>query len=34
MDFTHESNKGTLKKIKIEFIYGGRPKYRAITVRD
>ena len=27
-------NEGTLKQIKIEFNYGGRPKHRAKTVRD
>ena len=36
MDFTHENNiiAGTLKKIKIEFIQGGKPLYKAKTVRD
>ena len=36
MDFTNVRDiiGGTLKKIKFEFIYGGRPSYRANTAID
>ena len=36
MDFTHVQNitGGIIIKIKIEFILGGRPSYRAKTAMD
>ena len=36
MDMTYVLviNQGTIKKIKIKFIQGGRPSYKAKTVTD